>query len=391
MGSILSITIPDIPSVSFPILSITEPVFDYTKPVNWSFNIDSIVITNDPMIQAILTRLSNNISKGGTGLTEAVETAIFNRDLEREEQQLSDSIDKTMSTWAKKGFSLPDGMIAHSVAELQNEYMNRLLSRSREISIKQAELEQANLFKSMELGVQLTRELITMLIQYEELVLRAQEDTAKFANEYIDMQIKIYTSKVEAFKAIAATNELIIRGEIAKVELYKAELEGQKIIGDINQQTVTIYKTQIEATSSLVDRYKADIQAMVVELEAEKTKVEANKIQFDIWAKKIDAVISQYNAETDMFKASSGVNISTAEFRSKQAALQAQLSIDTAQLSIKSFETAERSMNLKSSMVLEAQKSVATATASMAAGAMAALSVHSGLSYGESRSLEAGE
>ncbi|MBU2049351.1 MAG: hypothetical protein KKH61_10290, partial [Gammaproteobacteria bacterium] len=45
------------------------------------------------------------------------------------------------SMWAKKGWSLPDGLLAHSLSEVQKEYMNKGLDRSREIAIKQADLE----------------------------------------------------------------------------------------------------------------------------------------------------------------------------------------------------------------------------------------------------------
>jgi hypothetical protein len=389
LGFLYSIALPDIPTVSFPSLDITAPIYNITSPKEWSFEVSSnILITDNPMIQAAITRLTNNINNGGTGLSPSVEAAIFARDLERNEQQLIDSTDKITSLWAKKGFSLPDGDLAHSFSEIQKEYMNKQLDRSREISIKQAELEQSNLFKSIELTISLASQLINMLIQYEELVFKNQEATAKFANEYIDLQIKTYASKVDAYRATAQVHEMLIRGEIAKVDLYKAQIEGQKLIGEINAQTIQSYVEQLKSSAILIDRYKAEVSAMVSELEVEKAKIESNKLQFDIWAKNADVQIAKYAGETDVFKASSQINISVAELQSKQVEAQAQMSLAYAGVSMRSFEIAERSMNLKASIAMEAAKGVASATSSMAAGAMAALSVNASMGYSESMSLE---
>jgi hypothetical protein len=387
LGSLFNITLPTIPTIVFPAIDITAPIYSIPSPVAWSFNVGEVIITDDPMIQAVLDRLTANINTGGTGLSAAVEAAIWARGLEREEQQLDDSVDKATAMWAKKGFSLPDGELADSLMVLQTEYLNRKLDRSREIEIKQAELEQANLFKSMELAVNLASTLINMLIRYEELVFKGQEATAKYANEYIDLQIKTYMSKVEAYKATAQVYESIIRAEIAKVEVYKAQIEGQRLIGDVNKQTVEIYTEKIRATSVLVDRYKTEVQAMVAELEVEKAKIEANKLQFDVWAKKADVIIAKYNGEVEAYKAGSMVNISNAELQAKQAEADLRAAISAVEVSVKSYEVSERSNNLKANIQMEAARGVAQATASLAAGAMAAMSAHADMSYSETQSL----
>ena len=383
LGDMRDITLPDIPTVNFPTMDITPPVYNIPAPRQWNFDVNNILISDDPLVMECISRLTNNIRYGGTGLTPAIEDAIWNRDLERNEQTLEDSTDKTVQVWAKMGFSLPDGMLAHSIAELQKEYLNRSIDRSREISIKQAELEQTNLFKSIELASGLMAHVIGLEIEYEKLVLQAQEFTAKYANEYIDMQIKAYMAQVDAYKAKAQVYETLIRAEIAKVDLYKAQLEGQKLIGDINQQTVQIYSERMKAIAILIDAYKSEIQAMTAELEMEKTKIEANKLQFDAWAKKADVVIAKYNGEVEMFKASSTVNISKAELMSKQWEAATRINMAGVELKVKSLEAANTSADRRAQITMGALKGVADAYASMASGLMAALSARASMSYSE--------
>jgi hypothetical protein len=388
LGDMKDIILPNLPSLTIPSIDIAPPVYNIASPKEWSFNLDNVLISDDPLVMECISKLINNIRYGGTGLSESVENDIWNRDLERNEQTLQDSTDKMVQLWAKTGFSLPDGMLAHSIAELQKEYANRRIDRSREIAIKQADLEQANLFKSLELSISLFSRVIELLIRYESLVLESQEKTARYANEYIDLQIKTYAAIVEAYKAKAMTYEMTIRAELSKVEIYRAQIEGQKLIGDINEQTVKIYSERMSAISVMVDTYKTEIQAMTAEMEMEKTKIEANKLQFDAWAKAADVAMAKYNGEVEMYKAVSQVNIAKAEVLGGQAEAEAKINLGYVELKVKSLEANNREMDLKAQISMEAMKGVAQAYSSMAAGAMAAINANASMSYGETAQVE---
>ena len=82
------------------------------------------------------------------------------------------------------------------------------------------------------------------------------------------------------------------------------------------------------------------------------------------------------------------MNVATAEILSKQADAGLRAAIAAMELSVKSFEVSERSMNLKAQIAMEAARGVAQSTASMAAGAMAAMSASASMRYDESMTLE---
>jgi hypothetical protein len=383
LGQMLNITLPAIPDITYPVLDITAPVYTIPTPVTWAFAVGDVLISDDPLIQVAITRLKNNIQIGGTGLSAAVEDAIWNLDLERMEQQLSDSTDKATAMWAKKGFSLPDGLLAHSLSELQKEYMNKSIDRSREIAIEQAKLEQSNLFKSLELTYNLASKLIENLIRYEELVFRGQEATAKYANEYIDLQIKTYASLVEIYKAKAQTYEIIIRAKLAKVEVYKAQIEGQRLIGTVNEQTVKIYSETVAAVKVIIDRYRAEVDAYTATLGAEKVKIEANKLQMDAWAEGTKSQIALYNGQVEMFKAESQFNVSSADLLTKSAEANLRAIVEASALQAKMYEGESRNNILSAQVQVEAAKGVAQSAASLAAGAMSAVHAQASMSYNE--------
>lgn len=387
MDELFAIVLPDVPPISFPSIDMTPPVYDVSSPTPWNFSIDNFaLVTDDPLEQAVVKKLLSMVRNGGTGISEDVENAIWNRELERNEQQLEDSIDKTRSAWAKTGFPLPDGMLANSIMALQTEYMNKRLDRARDIAIKQAELEQQNLFKSLELSIQAFGKIYDLIMNYEELVYKSQEATARFANEFIELQLKAYQSKVEAYKAQAATYEMIIRAELAKVEVYKAEIEGQKLIGEVNSQLVQVYAEKLKAIAVMMDVYKTELGAYVADLEADKTMLEANKLQFDIWAEKARVALAKYNGDVEVYKAGSLVNVSIAELKSKNAEANMRLAIAAAEVNTQHMAAIIQGLHTAESIKMAAAKGVADATASMAAGAMAAMSANAGMTYNETRS-----
>jgi hypothetical protein len=432
LGSMISLLIPNTPDISIPDLSVTPPTPISITPGSYNFSVDNILIADDPMVQAMITRLTNNIRNGGTGLTPEIEADIWDRDLERMEQQLEDSTDKVVSMWAKKGFSLPDGMLANSLSDLQKEYMNKRIDRSREIAIKQAELEQNNIFKSIELAVSLAFKLIDALENYQKLVIDAQEMTAKYANEYITLQIATHNSNIELFRARVQMHEIAVRSAMTEVEIYKAQLEGELAKVNINESTVKLYSTQVEvalakyrgtlegnkisaeiftaevqgalaeaqvqeslikiygekikALMAVVDIYKAEVEAMVAEISGEKAKIEGNVALIEMWGKEVDANAKQKQIELEVYKVGGDMSIAVANLANNINDTNVKLKIANGQLNHQNLALQQAAIQAAGNAKVEIAKAVASVSASMAAGAMAAVNASTSISYGESKS-----
>src|SRR5690606_1258574 len=93
------------------------------------------------------------------------------------------------------GFPLPSGVLAGQLADARREYHDKLSGLSRDISIKQAELEQANMRESIQFALQLES---TLLEDCYRLEMRAFE-AAKTA---ADNAIQAHNQAIEHFKAL---------------------------------------------------------------------------------------------------------------------------------------------------------------------------------------------
>lgn len=303
----ISIAIPDTPSINFNDFTITAPTDITLTPKAYEFSVSNIDIEGDSLYQAIRSRLIDNVRYGGTGLLPSIENDIFNRDLERNEQQLSDSVDKTIATWSKTGFTLPDGMLAHSIAELQKEYENKRLDRSREIAIKQAELEQANIFKSMEIGTSIFLGVKELMIKYEKLSLEIQEYTAKYYNEFIRLQIEIQNSRIEVFKARVAAYEADIRLRIARIEVFKAQVEAELAKVRVYDAQVSAYKARIDVEvarySGILQQSRFLVDIFNTQVNAEEAKSRVNESIIREFSASVEAEVARMNGVAMMNKA----------------------------------------------------------------------------------------
>jgi hypothetical protein len=233
----------------------------------------------------------------------------------------------------------------------------------------------------MEIGKDLRLGVMSILIQYEDLFLKSQEYTAKYANEYIDLQIKTYGFFVELFKARAQVYETILRGEIAKVETFKAQIEAQVAISQVNEQRVKVYSEKIRAVLAQVDVYKAQIEAMNAFILGTKNKIEANKLTMDAWAVKANALIQEYTGKVSAFRASTEFATAMAALHSKTEEANLRMGLAAAELNVRSLESYDRVGVAGANVRMEAARGVASAAATLAAGALAAANAHASISH----------
>lgn len=173
------ITIPTFISNEIAGIISTLPSFTDAVPTINEIN-DGGDAEFDTLLQAVRSKLQTFILQGGTMLNPQIEASIWDRDLERNEQALRDAIDKATGQWTKMGFDIPDGFLASLLEPINLEYFNKRIDRSREIAVKQAELEQAGVFKSLELGITLENIIITSHHEYAKRVLDASKSSTGY-------------------------------------------------------------------------------------------------------------------------------------------------------------------------------------------------------------------
>ena len=282
---------------NIPTLALVEPTpYSYLPGPEYA----STLLSN---LQAVInTRLA-----GGTGLSPAVEAAIWDRARARETNLSAANMAEIMRASEALGFYLPAGVLVAQLREAQQNYYDKASGLSRDIAIKQAELEQENLKQAIAVGMELEGKLITYSYQLEQLTFESAKTAAENSIGIHNALVEEYKALLEGFKIYAMVYRTIIDAETMKVTVYKAEIDGEQAKASVNMTLVQQYKAQIEASLALVEVYKAQISGANALIQLESTKISAAGEQ-------VKAYVAQVNAETAKIEAyKAGVQAETAK------------------------------------------------------------------------------
>jgi hypothetical protein len=264
-----------------PALSLVAPTpYTYTPGPEYSSS----------LLTALKATLTTRLA-GGTGLDPTVEQAIFDRARDREAIQAQANITEATRLAEAAGFPLPTGALAADIRRAQREYYDKVSGASREIMVKQADLEQGNLEKTIATVMDLEGKLVENAFKLEQLAYESAKTVATNAVEIYNAQVTKFRAVVDAYNAYAGAYKTIIDGELAKVEVYKAEIQGELAKAQTNQVLVQQYEADIRAKLANVELYRVQIDAAKVLMELEGAKLGAIR-------ERIQAYVAGINGET---------------------------------------------------------------------------------------------
>ena len=250
------------------------------------------------LLTAMRAYLLNQITVGGTGLAPAVEQAIWDRGRERELRQSADAI-ADLDRMEVLGYALPPGVYLNARIKIQTELGYSIAGLSREVMIKQAELEQTNVQEALKVSTQLESQLLTYSNQVEQRLFDATKYATEAGIEVYNARVRAYAAYLDAYKTKVQIYEAQVRGELAKVEVYKAQIQAEEAKAQINTALVAQYKVQADVALSAIEIFKAQIGAITAKAEIEKLKVMTFGEQVRAYAAKINA----YTAGVEGYRA----------------------------------------------------------------------------------------
>lgn len=283
---------------------------------------------------------------GGTGLNTAVEQAIWDRARSRETQIALGNESEIMRASEAMGFQLPTGVLAAQLREAQQGYYDKLSGLSRDVAIKQADLEQANLQQTITAGMALEGQLIDYSYKLEQLTFEAAKTQADNAIQVHNSQIEKYKALLGAYQVYAEAYRAIISAELAKVEVYKAQIAGEQAKADVNKTLVEQYKATIEAQMSYVEIYKAEIGGAQALVQLEQLKIAAAGEQIKAYVAKING----FTAEVEGYKAGVDAEVSKTQIYKIKAdafAAEAGLQVEVARANIARYQALAHSKSLE--------------------------------------------
>jgi hypothetical protein len=336
MGALAPIVIPDfvfptLPTFTeeFPTLTAQAPdaIVPWDEPVYLSEQFDTCWTTVKEMMA------------GSRGLPPAVEAALFDRARSRDDVAATKAVQEAFETFAGRGYSMPPGMLVKQVNAIIEDNQLKANATNREIYIKNHELLISQLNVAVERGLALEQVTFNLFTN----MLNRKLEITKFR---IESAISIYNSEIQAFNirsqaynVAAQVYKIKIDAELTKLEEFRARIEAQKAVGQLNQQTVEVYTAQLGAVETLVKAYVAEMEGAKVQTEIAKVQIDAYKGDIQAYAARLDADKTRFEAyETQVKGESAKVGILEAEaraFASRVQALETQGSLQAKKIDAK--------------------------------------------------------
>ncbi len=294
--TVSSQAVPNIPSISLPDWGETIPALSIDLPATVLAYVEPVYTS--ALKTALAADLLTKVNNGGTGLNATVEGNIWNRDVERLQQVLNDNIDDTINRFAERGFTLPPGVIAAEVQELQINHTNERSQQSRSVSIEQAKIADVNTRAFLEMGLTWEGLLINHANNIANRALDAEKSVVEFSIALFNSKIAKFNTELARYQAKATEVENLIRIEDLKLEQYKAELSGVEASSTKDRVSVENYKAKLDSHYAVIRLYEAETNAVVTALNIERAKVEIFKADIDNYIANINAQRNEYDLYT---------------------------------------------------------------------------------------------
>ena len=336
-------SVPTLQSLTIPTSQVFDlPIFDMPFPTN-NLVVPGLTFnwSDTPYSDSLLTQVKNELSirlQGGTGLSPVVEAAIWNRGRDRESKTALLAERTALVDRASQGFSRPTGAMMSLLDQITQESQSKIIDLSRDIMVKQAELEQENLKSSIQQTIALEEVLIREYNVYAQRAFEVAKYTQDVQIELYKASVSLYNTQVEAYKSFTISYQAKVQAELSKIEIFKAQIEAQKLIGDINEQSIRVYVARIEAVKTNVEIYKELIQAVAIKLETQKIQVDVFKTKIDAYSAQVAAKASEYSMYSEQVKGQMAV-VGVYDSQVKAYASRVQAYASTADVTIKKADT----------------------------------------------------
>ena len=228
-----SVPTPDRPNVVIPPF---DPSIDLTGDFLTAYN--NAVADFDPAFQSQITSFINTyfpnfagclktsvngwicstITDGGTGMNPDVENAIWQRSREREVLDARRAEDEAVSGWAARGWAFHGGVLIDAIQRVQQVASDKISTHSRDVMIKQAEIEIENIKFAVEQGVKLRLGVIAALTDFLRAWASMKELAIEKAKALVDAKTRLYQSVAAYYGAIIDAAGLVLEYDKTRVD-----------------------------------------------------------------------------------------------------------------------------------------------------------------------------
>jgi hypothetical protein len=293
--TLYDLNLPEAPDIEIPEFDVERPTFDVELP-DTAFNWQEVAY-DSTLLTAAQANLESMIA-GGTGLPAAIEQALFDRGRGRADLLARKRVAEKAEELGARGLYDASEFVAATLDKAREEARSEAAGHNRDITIEAAKWEIENVRFALTQAVGLETALLRVNSEMNQRALEA----AKIAH---DIQVAVFNANVtrfnldvEMFKADAQVFRERLQAKIAEVDVYRAQIEGQKVIGDINEGLIRAYSEEVRSIHALAELYRAQVDGARAQAEINTQRLEQARLRIQGFSEEVRA----YGAAQDAYR-----------------------------------------------------------------------------------------
>lgn len=179
--------------------------------------------------------ICNAITQGGTGLNTVVEGQIWERDRGRILREAGRAEQEAVSMFAARGFPLPPGALNGALARIQADTRDKLAQASRDVAIKQAELEVENVRFAVQQAIGLYGTAIGAAKDYMMAMAGSASSPVQLLPSVTDSQSRLIAAASDYYRSRIAAKELQLKAAMPNAE-YQQQANSKNL--DARMQSI---------------------------------------------------------------------------------------------------------------------------------------------------------
>ena len=243
----------------------------------------------DALLDSLKAKLIGDMLNGGYGIEPLDEATLWQREADREMRAVEANVQEANRQAAARGFMLPPGALFYQMESARQDGLAKISSASRDVALKRADMYVDN----RRFTITQAKEVEQMLITYFGYMMERALNNSK---AIVELGLRSYDAKlarlkfyVERENARAQVYEVVLKAALANLEAYKIQLEGTRLVADIQRLHADIYTKQIEGVNALVNVYRTEMEASKISAEIEQIKLAAFKLSVDTYSAQVGA------------------------------------------------------------------------------------------------------
>jgi hypothetical protein len=280
-----TLLVPAAPAVLLPTFSAIAPSTALSAPTN-TFAFAETPYASD-LLDSLGDKLLSDLEAGGYGIDTADEAQLLDRAMERESETASRAIDEAARTYAARRFDLPPGALLETIAGANQAYQEQANTLSREIALKRYDQLVAARQFAIQQGVALENLRMTFHGAMMERFLNAARYTADAAVAYFNAQVEAAKLQQAQYETAARVYEILVRGKVEELNVYRAQLEAEKMKGDIDRIKIEQYRAQVDAVKTVAEIFNLRLHAAEIQQGMSRLKLEAYRTEIEAYVAKI--------------------------------------------------------------------------------------------------------